>query len=1062
MDMRSVSQREKKNSLLQIKQYPKRLFFYILVPIVLLAVRVWLETAVWQTTRAHYVTLESVTAVLALFVGILALLRYSARPSNMILFLGTGFIGAGLLDIYHATIFSQTNLPLNAAQLGILWTWNASRIFLAIMLFGSWMVWQWETDNLFSPKSLIIWPGLIVAVGLMFFAAVQPPPDPASGFTLQWAELAASGLFFLLALIGYLLKKQWQEDWFEHWVIMSILIALTGQIHYLFYSTQLFDAMFTAATILKMLSYVCVLAGLLTGMLRIFRQAEDSAAKLIATNTALQREISERKKAEIAAFEQRQLAEALREVGNALSATLNFNQLLDLILDQIARVMPYGTANVMLVTGKGNEVIIASTRGYDTRLQNQLPPRFELAEMPTLLHMMKTGKPLIIPNTAEHPAWIQIETSRHVRSWAGTPIVLKNETVAFIALNNSQPNFYKLTDAARLSAFAGQAAIAIQNARLYAELERKVEELTTRNKINQAMSTTLDLEEILTIVTEQVTRLLGVDATSVVLKDEKQGDLWFAAASGQASEFVLGKRLPMGQGIMGWVAQYGQPLLVADVASDERYYHVFDQQSGFQARSIICVPLVCKGETIGAIEAINKADGPFDEEDVRLLSLMASPAATAIENAQLYKQAQQEIAERKRAEQALEAERKLLAQRVAARTADLQTANLELARAARLKDEFLASMSHELRTPLNAVLGMSEALQEGVFGEVNENQRQSLKSIEESGRHLLELINDILDLSKIEAGKLELELRPVALKSVCESSLRLVRQDAMKKRIRVHSRIDEEIELFVADERRLKQILVNLLSNAVKFTPKGGEIGLDVAGDKENHVVQFVVWDTGIGISEEGMKRLFQPFVQLDSRLSREYAGTGLGLSLVQRLAAMHGGEVSVVSEVGQGSRFTVRLPWRQVVEVLDTMPQESENLPDEDEVSDVPETEPLVLLVEDNEANIKTLSRYLRFKHYRVLVAKNGRQAVQAAQDHLPDIILMDIQMPGMDGLEATRRIRQNERGADVPIIALTALAMPGDQERCLAAGADAYLSKPVSLKQLSQTIERHLAVNK
>ena len=285
-----------------------------------------------------------------------------------------------------------------------------------------------------------------------------------------------------------------------------------------------------------------------------------------------------------------------------------------------------------------------------------------------------------------------------------------------------------------------------------------------------------------------------------------------------------------------------------------------------------------------------------------------------------------EIAERKRAEAALEAERVSLAQRVEERTRELRAANEDLAHASRLKNEFFACMSHELRTPLHAILGLSEAMQEQTYGPINENQQEALGNIAESGRHLLALINDILDLSKIEAGKLELEIAPVMVEFVCQASLRFINQMAQQKRLKVFTNLENVVTTLQADARHLKQILVNLLSNAVKFTPEGGSIGLEVAGKVEScpthdafvasglagqGVIHFTVWDKGIGIASEDLERLFQPFVQLDSGLTRQYPGTGLGLALVRRLVHLHGGSISVESELGKGSRFTVSLPWQ-------------------------------------------------------------------------------------------------------------------------------------------------------
>ncbi len=431
-----------------------------------------------------------------------------------------------------------------------------------------------------------------------------------------------------------------------------------------------------------------------------------------------------------------------------------------------------------------------------------------------------------------------------------------------------------------------------------------------------------------------------------------------------------------------------------------------------------------------------------------------------------------DMTKRREMEEALEDERALLARRVAERTADLSEANTQLARAARLKDEFMANMSHELRTPLNAILGLSEALQEQVYGTLNVRQKRALTHIEESGRHLLALINDVLDVSKIEAGKLKLEAAPVAVDSLCQAALNFVKQAALSKQQALVVEFDDAVKVVYGDERRLKQILVNLLNNAVKFTPNGGRIGLRVQGNAKDELVQFTVWDTGVGIAAKDMSQLFEPFVQLDSRLARQYEGTGLGLALVYRMTKLHGGSVSVTSEVGSGIQFTVALPWStpeqfqpstpnlRLTAPIRALPTSLNVAPGSSADQPLP-TRALsparrkVLIVEDNETNIYTFTDYLQARGYEVDVAYNGPDALLRLRAIKPDVILLDIQMPGMDGLEVMQQVRKEQTLHHIPIVALTALAMLGDRDRCLAAGADEYLSKPVSLQQLVQLIE-------
>ena len=421
---------------------------------------------------------------------------------------------------------------------------------------------------------------------------------------------------------------------------------------------------------------------------------------------------------------------------------------------------------------------------------------------------------------------------------------------------------------------------------------------------------------------------------------------------------------------------------------------------------------------------------------------------------------QQELADRRIAEE-------LLSQR----NQQLVTSNEELQQATRLKDEFLANMSHELRTPLNAILGMTEGLQEGIFGAAIPTQLQAIGTIERSGNHLLELINDILDLAKIGAGHIELECAPTNICDLCHSSLSFVKQQAVQKRIRLQIQLPPRIPNISIDERRIRQVLINMLNNAVKFTPVGGNISLNVTIEADNTTSSFIrlaVIDTGIGIDRADLDKLFQPFMQVNIALNRQHNGTGLGLALVKGIVEMHGGSVRVHSEVGVGSQFIVDLPipTDECDDRGNIIPQLLEfsmpTIQQQDSISgELASSIWKILLVEDNEANSNSMSSYLRAKGYQTILAKNGLEAINLAQSQLPNLILMDIQMPKMDGLEAIQHIRSQPRFRDLPIVAVTALAMSGDREKCLNAGANDYLTKPIKLKQLASTIQQLLGAN-
>lgn len=413
----------------------------------------------------------------------------------------------------------------------------------------------------------------------------------------------------------------------------------------------------------------------------------------------------------------------------------------------------------------------------------------------------------------------------------------------------------------------------------------------------------------------------------------------------------------------------------------------------------------------------------------------ATLALSSQENARLYQQSQ------KNAQQL-----QIALNELKIHEEQVRRQNEQLARAARLKDEFLATIGHELRTPLNGILGYSEILLEEIFGSLNDRQRQSVTKIGDCGKHLLSLINDILDLTRIQSGQMEIELVPVSVEQLCQNSINAVAPIAVKKNIRLESAIAPNLGTLQVDERRMQQVLINLLSNSVKFTPEGGRVWLQVEPDPQHQQLQFQVKDTGIGISEEELEHIFDRFFQVDGKLNRKQGGLGLGLAIVKQIVDLHQGEVSARSTVGEGTCFTVSLPYASPSLNAPLLSANQEPC------------EPYILIAEDDTWNMEVLGAYLESHGFRFVWVKNGKEAVQQAEREQPALILMDIQMPVMDGLEAIRLIRKTPHLHATPIVAMTALAMVGDEERCLQAGATEYISKPVPLKKLLSKVQLYL----
>lgn len=579
------------------------------------------------------------------------------------------------------------------------------------------------------------------------------------------------------------------------------------------------------------------------------------------------------------------------------------------------------------------------------------------------------------------------------------------------------------------------------------KIRQQNQRLQVLREIDTAILAADSVENIVRAALQHIRELVNCQRASLALIDWEAGEgLIFNVNARNESVLPKGTRVPLSLlQEMNETLSKNQPVLINDLTAIPNPPPLF--QTGIQEglRSVCVLPLFSQNKLIGAFNLSSEIVDFFDEEKINLAREVANQVTIAITQNGLINELQELNAK--------------LEQRVEERTAELNQTNIKLEHANHTKDEFLANMSHELRTPLNSILGLSEYLLEQYQDTLNDTQQKSLQIIEASGRHLLDLINDILDLSKMQAGKFDYYPQLVNVNDLCKSSIIFVKSQAAKKSIDLRFMIEENISDFYADPRRLKQILINLLTNAVKFTPNEGMVTLNVNTNAEKNMIQFSVIDTGIGIAPEDLKRLFQPFIQVDSSLNRQFEGTGLGLVLVQTLTELHGGSIEVESEINKGSRFTVNLPYQLenneplVIEksfALNKDEKETPAIQNDDKKK--------VLLVEDNETNILTISEYLENYGYQIIIANDGLQAIEKANENKPDIILMDIQMPVLDGLETMRRLRADPQFVSVPIIALTALAMPGDRERCLEAGASEYMSKPVSLKELRSVIENFL----
>ena len=581
-------------------------------------------------------------------------------------------------------------------------------------------------------------------------------------------------------------------------------------------------------------------------------------------------------------------AEVLRVISQSQSEV---QPVFDTIVDNAMRLFRAWAVAVMRLDGQFLHLIAArgGLPGTEEYLRRQSPwpihgvlPGSRCVVDRTVIH---------IPDAESDPTldeeMRELARTRGYRSVLAAPMLRDGQPIGALTITRAEGGPFSSAEIELLQTFADQAVIAVENTRLLAELRartaeltRSVDELKALADVSRALSSTLELDAVLQTIVTRASQLAVTDACSVFEYDEATEAFYLRATNNLDDEVVtLARQTPTrkGEGVQGRMAVTLQPVQVPDIAEEDAYHGPLrDILLKTGTRAVLAIPMLRENELIGGLTVNKRTPGEFSPEVIELLTTFATQSALAIQNARLFREIEQK--------------------------------SRELEAASQHKSEFLANMSHELRTPLNAVIGFSEVLTERMFGELNEKQEEYLKDIHASGQHLLSLINDILDLSKIEAGKMDLELSEFDLAMTIDNALMLVRERAARRSITLNTAVDERVGQVQADERKIRQVLLNLLSNAIKFTPESG--GIHVEARSVNESIEVSVTDTGVGIAPEDQEAVFEEFRQVGTA-DKKVEGTGLGLALSRKFIELHGGTIWVESQVGEGSTFTFTVPVR-------------------------------------------------------------------------------------------------------------------------------------------------------
>jgi signal transduction histidine kinase/CheY-like chemotaxis protein len=703
-------------------------------------------------------------------------------------------------------------------------------------------------------------------------------------------------------------------------------------------------------------------------------------------------------------------------------STFDLQPVLDTLVESAARLCEADMAAIVRPKDEGFEQVASYGLPSDYREYMKRNP-IPLGRGSISGRTMLEGKVVHVPDAQADPEYKLLDVGKfNVHTMLGVPLQREGTPIGVIVLQRKAVHPFTGKQIDLVTTFADQAVIAIENVRLFDEVQERtreltqsVEELRALGEVSQAVNSTLDLQTVLDTIVAKATQISGTEGGAIYVLDERLREFQLRATYGMSEELIAAVR-DMHAAIseaVGLAAETHEPSQISDLReAPSTPVNEIILRAGYRAR--LLVPLVRSGTVVGALVVRRKAPGEFPANTVDLLKTFAAQSVLAIQNAGLF--------------------------------AEIEDKSRQLALASEHKSQFLANMSHELRTPLNAIIGLTEMMHTNAARFGTEKAQEPLRRVHAAGTHLLGLINQVLDLSKIEAGKLELNPESVKLAPLIDEVIGTARQLAEQNKNRLTMECQENLAPITVDPMRLRQILLNLLSNACKFT-KQGEVVLRVRKVADGcNWVEFAISDTGIGMTAEQQAKLFEEFSQADSLTARRYGGTGLGLAITRKLARMMGGDVTVASEPGKGSEFTVRLPGGAAT-LKGSVRPEATHSPDTD----------CVLVIDDDATARELIADSLKSEGFSVVTAAGGLEGLKRAKKLRPLAITLDVMMPDLDGWSVLAALRQDDELAEIPVIMVTIL---DEQRRAAALGAAGYLTKPIDRQTLQRMIGRFRAL--